>query len=280
MEKGTYPPSWISKIDLSTYMDRTVVYYDGNLAEAIGQVTKRVPCILNGQRRYDIEKFYNFFGYRESGWNRQGSVAISTTTPMKLGEKDFVDVNIMGVVWPNFDVAEIAELEKLGSKTLQIDIIRETYRKIFSKIKIKYFSVSDIKVVIVGDSLDSGIKNVEKRLGIDVVAIINEVYQLRFANSLIYKIGETHIHGLVDAGSTAMDAIRDCREKQMLELCVFVIPTNPETLLGNGNEANNSVEGIIGRASAISVLGWAITNPSIRYVFVQPSITNIVEDID
>ena len=49
MEKGTYPPFWISKNDLSKYMDRTVVYYDGNSAAAIGQVTKRVPCIVNGQ---------------------------------------------------------------------------------------------------------------------------------------------------------------------------------------------------------------------------------------
>ena len=105
---------------------------------------------------------------------------------MKLGEKDFVDVNILSVVWPNFDDLEIAELEKLGSKTVQIDSIRETYRKIFSKIKTKYFSVSDIKVVIVGESLDSGIKNVNKRLCIDVVAIINEVYQMRFAKSLIF----------------------------------------------------------------------------------------------
>ena len=36
MEKETYPP----KIDLSTYMDRTVVYYGGNLEAAIGLVTR------------------------------------------------------------------------------------------------------------------------------------------------------------------------------------------------------------------------------------------------
>ena len=288
MENGTQPPIWIAKMDLKQYMESVVVYYDGNLEKAKESLTKREPCKIDGQRRYDTEKFFNFFGYRGSDGTysstAEGSVAIFTKTPVRLGPKDFVDVNILNVIWPNFeDQREIDAMKSLATENERKERIREMFRQVFSKIKARYL-LGDNRLVMVGEGsvLDKSVKVVKEEFGIDIVPILNEVYQKTFAGSsrTRSKIGRSYINGLIDIGESIIKAIRGRRDEGSLESNLFVIPSTQETLLGNGNRANKAPEGIIGRRSAISILGWTITNPLIRFVHVPTSTPTMMDEVD
>ena len=47
---------------------------------------------------------------------------------------------------------------------------------------------------------------------------------------------------------------------------LFINAWDPWSALGNGNSSDNSADGFWGRSTAISLIGWPLSNPKIRYV--------------
>jgi hypothetical protein len=50
------------------------------------------------------------------------------------------------------------------------------------------------------------------------------------------------------------------------EHCLYVNAWDPWSIIGNGNNNDNSLDGYWGRCSNMAVLGWSLTNPSIRFL--------------
>jgi hypothetical protein len=51
-----------------------------------------------------------------------------------------------------------------------------------------------------------------------------------------------------------------------LDKILFVNAWDPYSLVGNGNNMDDSLDGYFGRISAMSILCWSITNPYIKYI--------------
>ncbi len=62
----------------------------------------------------------------------------------------------------------------------------------------------------------------------------------------------------------------ETKKRDELGITLFVNSASAVALLGNGNAMENTSNGNFGRISAISVLGWGVTNPKIRYELVVP----------
>jgi len=61
--------------------------------------------------------------------------------------------------------------------------------------------------------------------------------------------------------------IYDLIEKtQNLDKVLFVNAWDPYSLVGNGNNMDNSLDGYFGRISAMSILCWSITNLKIKFI--------------
>ena len=50
---------------------------------------------------------------------------------------------------------------------------------------------------------------------------------------------------------------------------LYVNAWDPWSIIGNGNERDNSLDGSYGRCSNMSVLGWSVTNTKIKYHIVR-----------
>lgn len=50
-----------------------------------------------------------------------------------------------------------------------------------------------------------------------------------------------------------------------MEHTLYVNAWDPWSLIGNGNERDNSLDGYWGRCSNMAILGWSLTNPFIKY---------------
>jgi len=54
-------------------------------------------------------------------------------------------------------------------------------------------------------------------------------------------------------------------ERNQFEDSLFVNAWDPWSMVGNGNEADNSLDGFFGRSTAMAVLCWPPTNPFLTY---------------
>lgn len=278
MEKGSYVPIWVGKKDLSYNMAKTIVYYDGLEARAIELAERREPCRLHQHRCYDVEKFHQFFGYRESPYRgiELGGIAIYTFTPVRVGPNQFENIHVLNVMWPDFSSAsflhespilDLGTLRRFGDKYSQENKIRDMLSSVFSKIQTCVKEGGYKELIFLGNDMRESIATLRDELNIDYKAILNDVFARFIERPDITRssIGKTHFTHLTKSGDSLEDAIREFRIGKRLGEILFVNSVSPVALLGNGNSLNDSFDGQLGRISAISVLGWKITNPRMRF---------------
>ena len=70
-------------------------------------------------------------------------------------------------------------------------------------------------------------------------------------------------------------AVIESRSPADLENTLFVNAWDPWSLIGNGNERDNSLDGWWGRVSNMAILGWLPTNPSIKFYPVTFSMVHL-----
>jgi len=58
-------------------------------------------------------------------------------------------------------------------------------------------------------------------------------------------------------------------DSKILKNTLYVNAWDPWSLIGNGNEIDGSLDGYWGRSSNMSVLGWGVTNPYIKFTAVR-----------
>lgn len=284
MERGTYPPMWIAKKDLSKYMDKAKVLYDGSLETAIILATQKEPCRLNGQRMYDEEKFRDIFGYsRAPRILSDESIAIFTKTPVRIGPGEFVDINVMSVTWPNLEDESLPDLERLrnlSSKTERSKRVEGWFQRIFSKIAAVKNRERMDKIVFLDTGLDGSIRIAAEQFGLDMVDILNKVCVDYIGVQNLFSLGSTHISLTEPLWGNVVENIRKLSGDEAFDRTMFVNSASPVALLGNGNEISESADGKLGRITAISVLGWPVLNTWVQYEFVPQRKRGADLDID
>ncbi len=281
MDSKYHPPLWIPRHDLGRYWGLVVVYYGSTFAAAKNLAYKKEPCRLDGVRKYNLEKMEKYFKYRESDISDKTTEVIGTyiLTPVKIPGKtdiDFFDIKIFSIAWPHFEDEGSPEYSLAKEMDSQNDLVRfleDYFHHLFSKLSRCFLRERISKMVFTDLRIEESIKYAREKFNLDYVAIMNRIFQHYFrppAAINFYSVGETHLPIGGQFDKSLIDMVLQMKDSDELQTTLFVNSATAVGLLGNGNVMDNSSNGMFGRMTAISVLGWAVTNPKIQYEFVAP----------
>jgi len=272
---GYEPPKWIIDYDLSEYMKTTILYYDANCIDYKDLIRYRIPVNIGMKLYYNKELMEKYFGYSESIYNESSSnIAVYTKTPVIINEKKY-DVNVINVIAPALDSYNQYDYKRIKEKIgLNINLTNEKIyelmlEKCFIKIK-ECFKNFDILVMsgfglgsfsILCKELDIDCKNIYKKFLIKYFWKSKKKIYLNHLNDLDCPQKDNFIYINEDINYVISKFLTN-----KLDKVLFVNAWDPYSIVGNGNERDNSLDGYFGRISAMSVLCWSITNPNIKYI--------------
>ena len=277
-DKGFEPPKWILNIDLDKYMKTTILYFDKNSNDYKDLCKYRIPVNIGMDLYYNKRLMKKYFSYSDSIYNEQSSnIAIFTKTPVNINDK-WHDINVINVISPALDSYDQYDYKKIINKTgFNKNITNEeiyTYmiEKCFKKIK-KCFIKFDTLVLhgfglgafsLLCEELNINCKKVYEKC---FIKYFGKSKKKIYLNNLSF-INIKNNPNICNINNIIIDIILHCNIIQLnnLDKVLFVNAWDPFSLIGNGNNLDNSLDGYFGRISAMSVLGWSITNPFIKFI--------------
>lgn len=271
---GFKPPLWIKKYNLNHYYDKTICYYDhGNDINIIKNLlTFREPVNIEFHRCYNAKLLKEYFGYQISSYNiNSPNIAVYCYTPVKIHSKihNIHVLNVIGVALDDIKQPDYQRIFEKGNKEYVKMICL-----IFKKIKYCFIKKKFKNLVLHGFGLGNYSKYA-KNLNIDPTKVFKIAFEEIFKD--INPLWERHIifnninikvnYPVEYKNSSLNDSILDFGDE--LEETLFINAWDPFSFIGNGNKKDNSLDGYFGRISAMSILGWTITNPNIKYEAVE-----------
>jgi len=304
--KGYQPPIFIFKIsknDIIKYMNSTIIYYEKEKDKILSFT--REPVNIEMNRYYDLEKMEKYFGYKISLYNEKSSnIAIFTKTPIQYKkEYEFngqieqiektklikLDINVLNVIGVALDSEKQYDYIKLSKIKNRIHEYENMVRKYFIKIK-KCFIDNNFEILflsaiglgnfsILCPLLDiNSYKIFNKILNEVFDDIVNKISNKKiilwcFPDNLLknIRIKNKYICNLY-LEDLLYEIYNNKKEyinfscKVNIDKILFTNAYDPYSIVGNGNNNDNSLDGYFGRISAMSVLCWPYTNPFIKYI--------------
>jgi len=297
-DNGYEPPEWILNSQvIEPYLESARVYYDGELHDAKELATKREPVNIAMERHYNKDQLQTMFGYK-TGVYKEGSqnIAIYTYTPLRtvkgidLGKS----IHIIHAIAPALDSetqADYIEISKLSTPKERQGLYKFKLRHAFQKIN-KCFKDHNFTTLIMCGIGQNSFYTLSKKLEItdstNNHAIFNELFTEFFGsnNNVIMNYDDwVTVDGVKLTDMTPSRFIindlsnRKCKwlekyTQSELNKILFVNAWDHLSMLGNGNNYDPSTDGFYGRISAISVIGWPLTNPYLlqddHYIYIKP----------
>ena len=265
---GTEFPRWVLHPDIwNTHsFNETKAYFheDDQINDVFTLVDRREPCNIAMRRLYDQKKMKSLFGYEKGAYTASmPNIGVYCHATVLLNEQ-FVKAHVLNLIGLAFDVPNQPDYEYYSGKS--IDTMVEYYRRMWElavcAAKSAHPDITKIKLYNVGGGAFAG----------PYRDIFNEkIFEPAFSPflSVCTELGievdgydwETHCF---NGGR-----IPDVLVQDNLKNTLYINAWDPWSLIGNGNEFDNSLDGHWGRISNMAVLGWYRTNPHMKFVRVQ-----------
>jgi hypothetical protein len=299
-DRGYQPPMFIFEIsekDIIRYMKSTIIYYEKEKDKIL--CFTREPVNIEMNRYYDSVKMLKYFGYKTSLYNEKSSnIAIFTKTPVQYREKNIIlDINVLnviGVALDNQKQYDYIKLSKINHISDRINEYENMVRKYFIKIK-KCFIDNNYEILFLS-AIGLGnfatlcplleinpYKIFNKILNEVFDDIINKICNKKvilwcFSNNLLRNIIiknkyicnlylEDLLYEIYSNNNEYLNSSISC--KVNVNKILFTNAYDPYSLVGNGNNNDNSLDGYFGRISAMSILCWPFTNPFIKFIKIK-----------
>lgn len=265
------PPEWILESDNVTkeHMNLVKVYRDEGAEDCKDLVKFREPTNLGSDKLYHRNKLKKHFGYEIGVYNEKSSnVAIYCKTPVKVGEKKWRDIHVINVIAPALDSEEQPDYQRLV-KIKDVGMRRREYKRMFMSCFTKIgqcLGDGDFESVIL-HGFGLGCFDVYSgKLGLNSVEVFKECYRetLRSWDGKIFT-NRMAFFGNDDGNVQMHNNIVDIMKKCKLDKTLIVNAWDCFSMVGNGNGGDNSLDGFMGRVSAMSVLCWPFTNPLMKF---------------
>lgn len=260
-------PSWVSHPTVwkSHDFSSTKVFY--NSKESTDDVKKllmqREPTNISLRRNYSKDLLAEHFGYSIGAYSLSTSeklmpnIAIYTHATIKLS-KGFTKVHVINLIGAAFD--NPSQPDAIYFRDRPIDAIIDFYRNMWTLAATALFTspCKKLQIYNVGGGAFAGTYSPTFIMNIFEPAM-KPLLPL-FAKHGREIIGYDWVSHKFTAGY-----IPDCLESADLTNTMFVNAWDPWSLIGNGNERDNSLDGYWGRISNMAILGWMQTNPSLKF---------------
>lgn len=250
----------------------TIVFYhsDESLTDVKLLMREREPCNINMRRFYKRPEMASTFGYEIGAYRKSTpqrlmpNVAVYCYASVRL-KTEMINVHVINLVGYAFDSCDQPDAIYFATRDYSEVVARYHRMWILALMTVRYLNESKriiytIKIYNVGggafapDTKTSFINKIFlpsfgpllpdfSNLGVSVTGF--DFKKNRFNGGFIPDIFE---------------------EGEDYTKTLYVNAWDPWSIIGNGNENDSSLDGYWGRSSNMSVLGWAVTNPYMKYV--------------
>jgi endonuclease/exonuclease/phosphatase family metal-dependent hydrolase/nicotinic acid mononucleotide adenylyltransferase len=293
-------PAWTLQgiPDQEALFRATHVYYgdstdtdEPDLAVIQRLIREREPVNIGMRRRYNQEALHRGFGHRrgyygtlaESGNKLPPSVAVYTKTLVGLPGSHAI-VHLLHAIGLGFDAPAQPDLQLLCAKKLDcVTFYRYMFHLIFTCADDQLGPDSIVVLSLVGGNafakeypggfrqlwIDAWIPALKSHLQAHPLHV-QRLRGMGFPSAFLELVSPI-IHKQLQSTKRFPDIIDDYD----LHKTLFVNAWDPWSVVGNGNEQDNSLDGHIGRHSNAAILSTSMTNPFLQtsalYTFVKKS---------
>jgi hypothetical protein len=274
-EQGCAFPEWSIDLlgcgDLASYAGETRVYYDKR--EKFEDVEKMVycrePCNIAMNRLYDEAKLSQKFGYTIGAYAESNekklmpNISIYCKTPIRANgqQKDIHVINVVGYAFDSTEQPDYRYFFTGGAVDL------DKMQELVDKMKVMWnFCFQCAK--------DLGLKRIyiADVGGGAFSTYLNRSPETQYATLKEQSLGPVaRAYPNIETSRLGMVPHAIFSGEMSTEDSLFVNAWDPWSMVGNGNAADNSLDGFFGRCTAMAVLCWPPLNPSIRYLDVELS---------
>lgn len=267
-----YFPNWVLDIDLwNTFeFDKTIVYYDKeeNIEDVHMMVKEREPCNIAMNRSYFEESLQTEFGWKQGAYKKSTvdklmpNIAIYCYADV-LRPYGYKKIHVINLIGYAFDALQQPDYKYFMEKPT--DVLIEKYNKVWKKALCaaldlkKEGKINKIQIFNVGGGAfapscyENFIETIFEPAFLPIVPFFTrggiEVLGYDFKNK---EFNGGYIPRMLDDDSD-------------VEHTLYVNAWDPWSIIGNGNNRDNSLDGYWGRCSNMAVLGWSETNPFLKY---------------
>eukprot|EP00440_Ansanella_granifera_P002523 gb/GFBE01002743.1/.p1 GENE.gb/GFBE01002743.1/~~gb/GFBE01002743.1/.p1 ORF type:complete len:334 (+),score=57.50 gb/GFBE01002743.1/:1-1002(+) len=280
---GCQFPAWsyesLGRGELEEHAKSVVLYYQtgASLKEVKKLATQREPANIAMNRCYDEDGLEELFGYRRGAYAEGGedrllpNIAVYCLTPMRSARGEQVNVHVINVVGYAFDSDEQPDYRyffPLHSQPAKweelVQCMQQMWRYVFECARRK--GLRRVFLADVGGGAFSGGK-----MGLERYARTSYVALKEASLPPVQQEYESDIE--VHTLPRVPDFCFSEEGRPLLEDSLLVNAWDPWSMVGNGNKADNSLDGFFGRCTAMAVLCWPKTNPHIKWETVGPRVT-------
>lgn len=270
--EGCEFPSWVLEEEMWEFHDfaSTKVFYhkEDSLEDVKELMTKREPCNIGTRRLYDGEKMKATFGYEKGGYMKSTKEKLmpnisvychATIKPMRA-IPEFSKAHVLNLIGYAFDSPRQPDYQYFDGKP--VEELVQAYGKMWEHVVTCVKEVPAIKSVV-----------------------LYNVGGGAFAGKYGYKFAETIFEPAFTPTKEKLEEMGICVKgydwetrrfnggyipfvltEEDLWTTLWINAWDPWSLIGNGNEQDNSLDGSWGRISNMAILGWRFTNPSLKFV--------------
>lgn len=268
-QRGFAPPAWILDMNLEDEMKETICYYDfkDNL-EIVKSVEKfREPVNIGMSRMYSKQKLNALFGYETSVYNPTSpNIAVYCYTPCIVGDKtrNIHVLNVIGVALDSQNQPDYIRILENGKD----EYFRMVYL-VFKKIKHCFLTKPFQYLVLHGFGLGA-FSSLAKNFDIDpqkvfVSCLENLLNDLPKDKKIIINYLDIQTKLKVMKINVPIQKLVFNINPDKLSKTLFINAWDPFSVIGNGNSKDPTLDGYFGRMTAMSVLGWSLTNPYVKF---------------
>lgn len=262
--KGCEFPEWVVDPDMwaqHNFSDTVAFYHADDSLEDIKRLAlEREPCNIGMRRLYDEAGLQNAFGWRHGAYGpRQPNFVVYCNAIIYTKAKAFFNVHVLNLIGCAMDSPKQPDFQTYKTKEDIIGFYSRMWRLALGAVKRLGFL--KFQIYNVGGGAFSG------RYG---QGFVTEIFEPAFLPLVPeFEAAGIQIRGYDFESKRFTDGfIPDCLNEPTadLENTVYVNAWDPWSLIGNGNDRDNSLDGYWGRCSNMSVLGWLKTNPSMKFM--------------
>ena len=278
------PPAWVESecesILARLGTEAMVLYVEGTEMDRVEMLAReREPVVIGNpitlNPKYNLEEMKHVFPdwtggaygkLSEGGTQLPPQIAVACETPVRWGEGEPVDVAVVSIVAMAFDHENQPDYTYFHDENglLKVeDLIRAMAQAYILAFEAAHQMGRTLYVSAIGDgafrprvhypAAESFVQDIVVP-AVQRAAALYPNQAFEWVKHPPYSVPESFFNSKTPTYSSGLD-------KKL-----FVNAWDPWSMLGNGNSSDQSLDGFWGRSSAIALLGWPRSNPSIKYV--------------